>query len=314
VRWIAIPLSVLSLAACEETAAPVWQGYVEGEYVRVASPEAGTLQALAVERGQAVAPGAPLFVLESDSEAALRREAAERVRQADARLANLEKGKRPDEIAAIDAQQARAQAALALARANLARQEKLVASGFVSQAALDEARAALDQAAAQAAELVAQRRVAHLAARPDEIAAARAEAQAARAALAQAQWRLDRKAVAAPVAGAVQDRLYLPGEFVPAGSPVVVLLPPDRLKLRFFVGETELAKVRPGQAVRARCDGCGAEIPATVRFVSTEAEYTPPVIYSRENRAKLVYLVEAGVAAKDAARLHVGQPIEVRLP
>jgi HlyD family secretion protein len=156
--------------------------------------------------------------------------------------------------------------------------------------------------------------VARLAARPDEIAAARAEAQAARAALAQAQWRLGQKAVAAPVAGAVQDRLYQPGEFVPAGNPVVVLLPPENLKLRFFVGEPELAKVKTGQAVRASCDGCGAEIPATIHFVSTQAEYTPPVIYSRENRAKLVYLVEARVAAKDAARLHVGQPVEVRLP
>jgi HlyD family secretion protein len=316
VRWIVIAMmSVLSLAACcKETITPSWQGYVEGEYVRVASPEAGTLQALKVARGQTVAQGAPLFVLENESEAALQREATQRVLQADARLANLEKGKRPDEIAAIDAQQARARAALELARANLARQEKLVASGFVSQAVLDEARAAVDQAAAQLAELVAQRRVARLAARSDEIAAARAEAQAARAALAQAQWRLDQKAVAAPVAGAVQDRLYLPGEFVPAGSPVVVLLPPDNLKLRFFVGETELAQIKPGQSVRASCDGCGAEIPATVRFISTQAEYTPPVIYSRENRAKLVYLVEAGVATKDAARLHVGQPIEVRLP
>lgn len=314
-RWIVIAMSVLYLAACcKETAAPGWQGYVEGEYVRVASPEAGRLQALKAARGQTVTAGAPLFVLESESEASARREAEQRVLQADARLANLEKGRRPDEIAAIDAQQARARAALDLARANLARQEKLVASGFVSHAVQDEARAAVDQAAAQVAELVAQHRVARLAARPDEIAAARAEAQAARAALAQAQWRLDQKAVAAPVAGAVQDRLYLPGEFVPAGSPVVALLPPDNLKLRFFVGETELAGIRPGQAVHASCDGCGAEIPATIRFISTQAEYTPPVIYSRENRAKLVYLVEAGVAAKDAARLHVGQPIEVRLP
>ncbi len=188
-----------------------------------------------------------------------------------------------------------------------------MAAGFISHAVLDAARAAVEQDTAQVAELAAQVKVARLAARPDEIAAARAEAQAARAALAQAQWRLDQKAVAAPVAGAVQDRLYLPGEFVPAGNPVVVLLPPSNLKLRFFVGETELARVKPGQSVRARCDGCGAEIPAIIRFVSTQAEYTPPVIYSRENRAKLVYLVEAGVTAQEAARLHVGQPIEVRL-
>ena len=305
---------LLLLSACQEAAPPGWQGYVEGEYVRVGAPLAGTLLELKVERGQAVAKGAPLFVLEQESEAAARREAEQRVYQADARLANLEKGKRPDELAAIEAQQAQAQAALALSRANLARQEKLVAAGFVSHAVLDEVHAALDRDRARAAELAAQLRVARLAARSDEIAAARADIQAARAALAQAQWRVGQKVVPAPVEGAVEDRLYLPGEFVPTGSPVVVLLPPENLKLRFFVGEPELAKVKAGQAVKAQCDGCGADIPATIRFVSTQSEYTPPVIYSRENRAKLVYLVEAGVAARDATRLHVGQPVEVRLP
>jgi len=305
---------LLLLPACQDTASSGWQGYVEGEYVRVGTPVAGTLLELSVQRGQAVAKGAPLFVLEQESEAAARREAESRVTQAAARLANLEKGKRPDEIAAIEAQQAQAQAALALSRANLARQEKLVAAGFVSHAVLDEAHAALERDTARAAELAAQFRVARLAARSDEIAAARAEVQAARAALAQAQWRFGQKAVPAPLAGRVEDRLYLPGEFVPAGNPVVSLLPPENLKLRFFVGETELAKIRLGQAVKARCDGCGGDIPATIRFVSTQAEYTPPVIYSRENRAKLVYLVEAGVTARDASRLHVGQPVEVRLP
>jgi len=313
-RWIWPLVSLLLLPACRETGSPGWQGYVEGEYVRVGAPVAGTLLQLGVQRGQAVAKGAPLFVLEQESEAAARREAESRVAQAVARLANLEKGKRPDELAAIAAQEAQATAALALSRANLARQEKLVAAGFVSRAVLDEARAALDRDAARVAELAAQLRVARLTARSDEIAAARADIQAARAALAQAQWRLGQKAVPAPVAGTVQDRLYLPGEFVPAGNPVVTLLPPENLKLRFFVGETELARVRVGQAVKASCDGCGEETPARIRFVSTQAEYTPPVIYSRENRAKLVYLVEAGVTAKDAARLHVGQPVEVRLP
>jgi HlyD family secretion protein len=303
-----------SLAACKEDVAPGWQGYVEGEYVRVASPVAGALQALMVQRGQTVAKGAPLFALEQENEAAARREAEQRVQQADAQLANLEKGRRPDELAAIQAQQVQAQAALALSRANLARQEKLVAAGFVSHAGLDEARMALDRDAGHLAEVAAQLKVAHLAARPDELAAARADAQAARAALAQAQWRLGQKVVPAPVAGVVEDRLYQPGEFVPAGNPVVVLLPPENLKLRFFVGEPDLAKVKLGQTLRTHCDGCGADIPASVRFVSTQAEYTPPVIYSRENRAKLVYLVEAGVTAQDAARLHVGQPIEVRLP
>ena len=314
VKTIAPLFCLLLLVACQNGEKPGWQGYVEGEYVRVGAPEAGTLLELRVERGQAVAKGAPLFALEQVNEAASRREAESRVAQALASQANLEKGRRPDEVAAIAAQEAQAQAALALSRANLTRQEKLVAANFVSKAVLDEARAALARDAGHAREVAAQLRVAHLTARPDEIAAARADVQAARAALAQAQWRLEQKAVLAPVAGAVEDRLYLPGEFVPAGSPVVVVLPPENLKLRFFVGEPELPRVRPGQTVAARCDGCGGDIPATIRFVSTQAEYTPPVIYSRENRTKLVYLVEAGVAARDAARLHVGQPVEVRLP
>lgn len=307
-------LLFLALTGCQEAAKPGWQGYVEAEYVRVGAPLAGTLLEMSVQRGQAVAKGAPLFVLEQASEAAARREAESRVEQASARLVNLEKGKRPDEIAAIEAQQAQTQAALALSRANLARQEKLVAAGFVSRAVLDEAHAAVDRDGARAVELAAQLRVARLSARSDEIDAARAEVRAARATLAQAQWRLGQKAVLAPVAGSVQDRLYLPGEFVPAGTPVVSLLPAENLKLRFFVGETELAKIRLGQPVKAQCDGCGGDIPASIRFVSTQAEYTPPMIYSRENRAKLVYLVEAGVTAADAARLHVGQPVEVRLP
>ncbi len=306
--------AALVLAACKEEAPPGWQGYVEGEYVRVASPVAGTLQELKAERGQTLVKGAPLFVLEQENEAAARREAEQRVQQADARLANLEKGRRPDELAAIEAQQAQAKAALELSRANLARQEKLVGAGFVSHAVLDEARTAVERDTARLNELAAQLKVARLASRPDEISAARADAQATRAALSQAQWRLAQKAVPAPVAGTVQDRLYLPGEFVPAGNPVVVLLPQENIKLRFFVGEPELAKIKLGQALRAHCDGCGADIAATVRFVSTQVEYTPPVIYSRENRTKLVYLVEAGVSVQDAARLHVGQPVEVRLP
>jgi HlyD family secretion protein len=313
-RWFVLTLAILSLAACEKREASGWQGYVEGEYVRVASPVAGTLLKLRAERGQTVAQGAPLFALESESESAARHEAEEHLRQAEAALADLEKGRRPDEIAAIAAQQDKAQAALALSRANLARQEKLVAAGFISHAAMDTARAEVDANKAQSADLAAQLRIARLSARPDQIAAASAAVQAARAALAQARWRLDQKAVVAPVAGRVEDRLYQPGEFVPAGNPVLVLLPAENLKLRFFVGEPDLAKVQPGQTVTAHCDGCAADIPATIHFVSTQSEYTPPVIYSRENRAKLVYMVEAGVTPREAAHLHVGQPIEVRLP
>jgi HlyD family secretion protein len=163
-------------------------------------------------------------------------------------------------------------------------------------------------------ELKAQLAAAKLAARPDEIRAAQAASAAAREALAQAEWRLDQKSSRAPRDAQVTDTLYVQGEWVAAGSPVVTLLPPTHTKVRFFIPETILGSIRVGQSVSVRCDGCGEPIAAQVSYISSQAEYTPPVIYSRENRAKLVFLVEARPAPAEAARLHPGQPVEVRLP
>jgi len=309
-----LPLIVIGLAGCQPDAPPAYQGYAEAEYVRVASPLAGTLARLSVAQGAAVKVGGPLFVLEQENEAAARRGAEQRLTQAWAQLADLEKGRRPDEIAAIEAQRRQAQAALGLAVANLQRTEKLVASGFQSPATLDQARSTCDQARAMLAEVDAQLRVARLASRADQVAAARAAVASAQAAVDQAVWQTTRKTVTAPVDGVVQDRFYLPGEFVAAGSPVLSILPPGNIKLRFFVPETELPRFKPGTRVKVGCDGCGAAIAATVSFVSSQPEYTPPVIYNRDNRTKLVWLVEARPGLQDAIKLSPGQPVDVRLP
>jgi len=151
-------------------------------------------------------------------------------------------------------------------------------------------------------------------ARPDEIRAAEHESAAAREALAQAAWKLRQRSVASTVAGTVSDTLFVRGEWVPAGAPVVSLLPPANVKARFFVPESKLGAVKVGQAVKLACDGCGAPIDAKVTFIAPQAEYTPPVIYSKDNRAKLVFLVEARPAPEDAAKLHPGQPVDVTLP
>jgi HlyD family secretion protein len=314
-RRLSLPLLLLALAGCQaEAPPPAYQGYAEGEYVRVASPLAGTLARLSVVQGATVQAGGPLFVLEQENEAAARRGAEERLAQAQAQLADLEKGRRPEEVAAIQAQRRQAAAALELAEANLRRTDTLVASGFQSAATLDQSRSARDQARATVAEVDAQVRVARLASRSDQVAAARAAVASAQAAVEQAAWQTAKKTVTAPVAGVVQDRLYLPGEFVAAGAPVVSILPPGNIKLRFFVPETELARFKPGAVVKVGCDGCGADIAATVSFVSTQPEYTPPVIYNRDNRTKLVWLVEARPALQDAVKLSPGQPVDVRLP
>ncbi|HEX6138009.1 MAG TPA: HlyD family efflux transporter periplasmic adaptor subunit [Casimicrobiaceae bacterium] len=311
-RAAALAAVLLVAGGCGGEPPPGYPGYVEGEYVRVAAPLAGTLEQLAVARGAQVAKDAPLFALESEQERAARAEAQARVRQAQATLANLEKARRPPEIAAVRAQLAQAQASLRQSEADLARTQKLVADKFLPPQQQDQALAARDRDRARVAELTEQVRIAHLPARSDEIAAATAEVKAASGALAQAQWRLDQKTQAAPAAGLVADTLYRPGEWVPAGAPVVSLLPPDNVKLRFYVPETMLARVRIGDPVVVRCDGCSGDIAARVRFIAPQAEYTPPVIYSRENRAKLVYLVEAWPDVPDPA-LHPGLPVEVTL-
>jgi HlyD family secretion protein len=305
--------AALGLHGCGAEAPHGYTGYAEADYVRVAAPFGGRLEALAVERGAQVAAGERLFVLEHDSEAAARREAEARLHAAEARLANLLKGRRAPELDAIRAQLAQAEAALKLAAAQLARTEQLVQARFLAPERLDEARAEHGRAAARVAELEAQLATAQLAAREDEIRSAAHEVAAARAALAQAEWRLAQKTVAAPVAGLVQDLFYVAGEWVGAGAPVVSLLPPKNVKVRFYVPEPALGALRLGQEVLVRCDGCPEPVRAKVSFISPRAEYTPPVIFSREERAKLVYLVEARPAPEDAAKLHPGQPVEVSL-
>jgi len=304
---------VVLLSACGDADPGGYSGYVEGEYVRVASPFAGELTLLQVKRGDTVASGAPLFALEQDNEKAAREEAQARVRQAEAKLADLNKGKRPQELDSARAQLAQAEANLRLSTAELKRSQELLASGFISAAKLDEVRSAEQRDQARVNQLKADLAVARLAARPDEIAAASAEAKGARDALAQAEWRLQQKSQTATQTGLVADTLYQQGEWVPAGSPVVSMLPAQNVKVRFFVPESRLGALRVGQAVRIRCDGCAQPVEATLTFIAPEAEYTPPVIYSRENRAKLVFMVEARPRAEQAMSLHPGQPIVAEL-
>lgn len=304
---------LFGLLACGEPASDVLQGYVEGEFVRVAAPFGGTLVKLDVQRGQDVPVHAPLFALEAENEAAARREATERVERATAQADNLRRGLRASEIDAVRAQLSQAEVAAQLSAKEHARQVDLVAKGFVSQQRADEAQAARDRDRARVAELRALLATARSGSRPDEIRAAQAEARAAREALAQADWRLRQKAVAAAVGGTVVDTLFTPGEWVPAGAPVVTLLPLANVKVRFFVPEARLGAVRLGQQVLLACDGCAAPIEARISYIAPRAEFTPPVIYSRDNRSRLVFLVEAKPAPQEALRLHPGQPVDVTL-
>jgi HlyD family secretion protein len=303
----------LALAACSRNRPGIYQGYVEGEFVYVASPVGGRLVTLAVERGQSVEADVPLFALESDQEEAEYRQAEERLRSAEAQLADLKKGKRIPEVEVVRAQLTQATATEQQAASDLKRDEAQFAAGGIARGQLEQSQSRHAIAAARVQELTGQLEIARLPARNEQILAQNADVEGERAALANAKWRLDQKRMGAPRAGLVQDTFYREGEWVPAGSPVVKLLPPDGVKIRFFVPETVAGGLQAGRPVAVRCDGCGEEIPGAVSFVATEAEYTPPVIYSNETRAKLVYMIEAKPAEGSGPRLHPGRPVEVSL-
>lgn len=306
-------IAPLLLAGCEQHSATVYNGYVEGEYVYLAASQPGQLVRLAVRRGDSVPADAPVFQLESTNEAAEVAQARRQVQAAQAQESDLRVGKRQAELDVIQAQLAQARADASRARTQLQRDERQYQDGGISQSQLDDSRSTAASTAARVNELESQLQVARLPGRGDQIRAQTATAEAAQAALAQAQWKLDQKDVHAPQAGLVFDTMYRPGEWVPAGSPVVRMLPPGNVKVRFYVPEAVVGTLSPGRQVRVHCDGCAADIAASVRFISDQAEYTPPVIYSNERREQLVFLVEARPAAADALKLHPGQPVEVRL-
>lgn len=314
--WLAPPALLAAaalLCACQPAPPAGWSGYVEGDYVQVAAPRAGTLATLAVQAGQPVAAGAALFALEADDERLARDEAQARLDAAAAQARDADTGRRPDELAVARAQLAQARTQAALARSELARQQQLAHQGFISRARLDDVQAAVAEAEARVAEGEAALRAAQLPGREEARSAARATASAAGQVLKQQQLHITQKARHAPLAAQVADTYFRPGEWVPAGQPVVSLLPAGAVKARFYVAEPELAGLAAGQAVTIRCDGCGAPIAARISRIATQAEYTPPVIYSNAQRAKLVFLVEARpTSAADAMRLKPGLPLDVQ--
>lgn len=315
--WLAkISLLVMVVAVspgCSGSHSVSYQGYAEGEFVYLASSQAGRLEHLAVARGQRLDGGAPVFSLEATEEKAEQRQAQEQLAAAEAQLADIETGKRPPEIAVIRAQLQQAQASAKKSAQQRERDEAQYRAGGISREQLEATLAQASSDAAHVSELESQLDVARLPGRQQQLKAQSDQVQTAHAVLAQADWRVEQKSVAAPKAGLVYDTMYREGEWVAAGNPVVRLLPPQNIKVRFFVPETVLGSLAIGRHVSLHCDGCAADVPATITYVSSEAEYTPPVIYSNDTRGKLIYMIEAHPTPADALKLHPGQPLAVRL-
>lgn len=308
--FVILSLAALALAGCTRHTPAGWQGYLEGDYIYVAAPLAGRVETLAAVKGARVEPGAPLFTLEHSAEAATQRQAADQLRAAEARLADLGKGSRPSELAALAARLEQARAAAELAGLERARQEALFKNQVISASDYDRVRLSEEQSRQLVQELEAQLTTARLGARTDAIAAAQADVSAAAAAKARADWSVDQKSQTAPRAALVYDTLYREGEFVAAGQPVVSLLPPENLKVRFFVPEADYAALKASDTVQVSLSG-QRTLAARISYLSPQPEYTPPVLYNRDNRAKLVFLVEAVFDPAAARDLHPGQPVDV---
>ncbi len=308
---LAFLLLFLLLPGCSPEEPSGWQGYAEGDYLYVGAAQGGRLQELLVHKGEMVTAGQVLFRLDPEPEQSALDEAQRRLEQAGHRRSDLARGERPSEVKALQARRDQAQAALELARTELERNQALLPSNAISRDQLDRSRSQFEQQQALLAEIDAQLVTAKLGGRIDQQRAQEAEVAALQEAVSQAQWRLEQKASTASTEALVFDTLYEPGELVAANVPVVVLLPPQGRKARFYVPEASFASLRIGMSVWLRFDG--GELPATISYIAPQAEYTPPVIYSRETRDKLVFMVEARPAPADAGKLTPGQPLEVVL-
>jgi HlyD family secretion protein len=286
-----------------------YQGWIEADTLFIGTETTGRLTKLDVAEGQATEAGTRLFKLDSLSEEAAVAAASATLAQSQAALDLAQAAqKRPEEIDVLRASEREASARLELAEQDLDRTRVLVERGTSTRANLDTAtateaanRAALDNVRSQII-------LAALPARDETLRQAREAVATARAELASAQAALARRSVSAPATGSIETLYYRAGEVVPAGRPIVALLPPENLRIRFFVPETEIARFSLGQPIRVTCDAC-RPTEAKVSFIAKTAEYTPPEIYSLEERAKLVYRVEAIPA--DPKALRPGQPVDV---
>ena len=307
-KWTTFLIALALLPGCKPE--NTITGYVEGEYLYIASTTSGILKTLSVRRGQPVDVGQALFALDNTNLQSSLMAARAQVAQARARWNDLTKGQRQEEIDIILKQKEQAQAALRNAETEYKRVQALVDSGTISRSIFDDRKAKYETAKAQLAESSARLKAATLGAREDEIAAARAAVEMAEQGVVQAEKQLQEAAPSAPSTGRIENTYFRAGEFVPAGTPVVSLLPPENVKIRFFVPQAQLPSLTPGRKVNISCDGCAESISAKITFVASQAEFTPPVMYSVEARDKLVFMVEA-VPDRFAPGLRPGLPVDV---
>lgn len=302
------------LAGCSKAKPPIheFSGYFEADFVYLSSASQGYLESLDVRRGQQVKKGDPLYQLDATTQRHTVNEISFRMDALQSRIDDAKAGDTPEQIAVIDSRTAESKQILDYAMLEHQRAIQLLDSGAITQAEFDLARTSYERAKANYDSNVNRRILADLGQRKDRILALEHESDALKIQLQQAQWKLDQCTRVSPMDAIIHDILYEPNEWVPVGKPVVVLRPLHQLVAVFYVPNSEQGRVRPGCSVKIVTEGNAAGISGTIRFISTRAEYTPPIIYSRKLSERLVFRVEAVVDTQVEA-LNPGAPIQVIL-
>lgn len=306
-------LLVILVASCSKHEQTSLQGFIEGRFTLIVPYSSGYLTQHFVTGGDLVKKGQALFTLDPYPEQAQLEEAMFRLKAAQQRLNDLTKGQRNTVLSGILAQLQQAKAQLLLAQQMLRRDRELYRRRAIGRAKLDESLSAQRVAQNKVNEIKANLSEAKLGARANAILQQQATVEALNAQVLRYEWIVRRKSMSSPVNARVFDTYFRKGEYVQAGQAVVSLLAPENVKLIFYIPEPKLSSIKIGQKVQFGCDGCKKRTTVKIDFISTDAEYTPPVIFSQESRAKLVFRVEATLSPKQSVHFNPGQPVDVYL-
>lgn len=305
-------LLLFFITGCDNNGKKQFQGYIEGENIYLASPYSGTLKKLYVKRGEQVKSGQLLFQLDEEPQSLIIKQAQGELLQAQNTLSDLEKPKRTPEIEAIKAQIEQTKSQIELAAIRVSRYTQLYAKNAVDKDSLDAAEANYKQLVQLKSQYESNLELARLGSRDEQIKAQAAQVLALNAKLNEAQWELMQKRIVAPTSGIIYDTYFRVGEFVGTQQSVLSLLSPENTFIEFFIPAEGLIELKLGEKITFICYGCTDSSTAFISYISPEAEYIPPLVYSRENNQKLVFRIKARM--EKGTPFKPGQPVSVFLP
>lgn len=312
IKKIVLLLSVFTgIASCTDETSPSYQGYVEGSFVYISSPFPGKLLKIFAQQGQVASAGDYIFEVDSEDETYSLQKISSDLAAAKATLMDMKKGKRPSEIEIVKYQLLQAKSEAVKSKIQLDKDKTLFLKNIISNIQFENSKAVAAKDQARIYEVESQLQVSSLPARQEQVLAQEENVKSVEANYNQILFRINQKKPKVTNTSQVIETLFREGEWVLANEPVVKLLPPENVKIKFFIPQEKLPKITIDKKIRVTCDGCEGEINASVYFISPTAEYTPPMIYSNESRKKLVYLIEARVEKKYLSSLRIGQPVKV---